>query len=333
MTAILSVVFRRLPWVALFVYGSLASAGATPLTLTGSFIQVGISDYGTFGSNGTAEPGILVDPTGKGNFSTGGIPNDLLTPGTPHDGFAINSTQTGLVINDNNFVSGFGTNSPTLLTGAAAKGFSNAATWTGSASGVQVSNSYFFNTTDNRIAIVTTITNNTTSNVTNLYFGRSEDPDPDVLRFGTFNTNNTQGDSKTAPNNLVSAAGASTGYTIGILNTSTTFTSNTEISSNCCNNNDPALVFNGTDPNSMPAVFPTTNNGDFGLQMAWLLGTLAPGASDTVTYDYVFGANQATVTGAVPELSTWAMMLLGFAGIWLVWRRRSREHLAAFALT
>jgi len=36
-------------------------------------------------------------------------------------------------------------------------------------------------------------------------------------------------------------------------------------------------------------------------------------------------------TGAVPELSTWAMMLIGFAGIGFVAYRRTKKHLAAIA--
>jgi hypothetical protein len=56
---------------------AVSGAGATPLTLTGNYVQVGISDYGTFGSDGNAEPGILNDPSGAGNFYPGGVPNDL----------------------------------------------------------------------------------------------------------------------------------------------------------------------------------------------------------------------------------------------------------------
>ncbi len=91
-----------------------SGANATPLTLTGNYLQVGISDYGTFGSDGSTEPGILSDPSGTGNFYPGGIANDILTPGNPHDGFAISSDQTGFEVNDNNGASAFGTASPTL---------------------------------------------------------------------------------------------------------------------------------------------------------------------------------------------------------------------------
>jgi hypothetical protein len=308
-------------WKWLFASAAVAAltasqANATPLTLTGNYVEVGISDYGTFGSNGSTEPGILNDPTGTGNFYPGGIPNDILTPGNPHDGFAINSDQTGFQVNDNNeSYNAFGTASPTLLTGAAAKGYDNAATWTGSYDGVQITNSYFFNKNQDSVVITSTITNNTGSNLTNLYFGRSEDPDPDVNLYGSYSTTNTLGDSSTPPNDLASGAGPNTGLTIGIYNTDPVWKSNADISTNCCSNNDPALVFNGTDPSASYPDYPTTNSGDYGLQVAWQLGTLAAGASDTVNYEYVFGLNEGTVTGGVPEPSTWVMMLAGFAGL------------------
>ncbi len=293
---------------------------AAPVTLTGNYLQVGISDYGTFGSDGNTEPGILHDPTGKQNFYPGGTPNDYLTPGSPHDGFAINSNQTGFQSNDNNgYGSSFGTTSPTM-TGA------TSATWSGIYGGVSITNTYSFGVNNEQIQISTKITNNSGSDLTGLYFGRSEDPDPDVYTYGTYNTNNTRGGAGISTANLVSAAGGFTGLTIGILNTSTTFASNTSISYSCCSNSDPVAVFNGTDYADYSANYPNTDNGDYGLQMAWYLGTLANGASDTINYDYVFGTNQGTVgtVGGVPEPSTWAMMLLGFAGIGFLANRRMK---------
>ena len=149
-------------------------AWADPVTLTGSYLQVGVSDYGTFGSDGSTEPGLLHDPTGKGSFSPGGISNDYLTPGTPHDGFAINSGQTGLIINDNDGSQAFGFKSPTLLTGAAAKGFDNAATWTSTyGSALTVTNTYFINKGDEQVRITSTITASPNTNRYHAWANRS----------------------------------------------------------------------------------------------------------------------------------------------------------------
>ena len=61
--------------VAVFTGLGLAVAGmaaASPVTLTGNYVQVGVSDFGTMGSNGGTAPGMLHDPTGAGNFAPGG---------------------------------------------------------------------------------------------------------------------------------------------------------------------------------------------------------------------------------------------------------------------
>ena len=283
-----------IPLVAGLLTGAV-HASASPLTLTGDYLQVGISDYGTFGSGGSTEPGLLHDPSGTRTFYPDGIANDYLTPGDPHDGFAINSTQTGLVINDNHGAgetNSFGTASPTLLTGAAAKGYDQAAAWTVTYGNyLTVDNRYFFRTGDERVLVQTTITARTL--LTNLSFGRSVDPDPDVARFNSYDTVNTRGDTSTAPQDLVSAAGSQTGLTLGILNGSgTTFVHNTEITDNCCSNDDPNNVL----ANTSTLGYPDTVSGDFGLQMAWSLGSLTPGQSLTILYSYVFGTNQASVS-------------------------------------
>ena len=296
------------------------TARATPTTLIGTYLEVGVSDYGTFGSDSQVEPGILVDPTGKGDFYPGGIPNDLLTPGTPHDGFAVISDQTGFLINDNDETStDFGLASPTNTSVGAIR----SAIWSSAtAGGLVMLNTYAFGVDNEQIQITSTLTNNTGVDLTNLYFGRSEDPDPDLYEYGSYNSINTRGDATHAANELVSAAGAFSGLTIGILNTSTLYPVNTSISYDCCYNNDPSRVFDGTDTADYNANYPQTDNADYGLQMAWSLGTLAEGASATITYEYVFGPHQASVGGGVTEPSSWTLMLIGVWAIGAALRRR-----------
>lgn len=295
---------RRKGWcisafLAAGVIGTAASAFASPISLTGNYVEVGISDFGTFGSDGNTEPGILHDPTGNQNFGV----NDYLTPGSPHDGFSINSAETGFISNDNEGTASFGSASPTIAT---VSGYSLAATWTGSiygGGGTQIgsiTNTYFFNAGDERVHVATSIT--ATSRLTNLYFGRSEDPDPDVNTDSDYSTVNTRGDSSTSAANLVSGAGQVTGLTIGILNNSSRYASNTEISDGsgvgCCSNDDPAKVFAGTGSNTggPGPNYPDTNIGDYGLQMAWNIGTLNAGDTATIDYAYVLGTAQGSVS-------------------------------------
>lgn len=296
------------------------TAQAAPVTLTGNYLQVGISDRGTFGSNGSTPPGIRHDPTGLQNFCPGGICNDYLTPGTPHDGFSIVTGQSGVMTNSNNGASSFGTGSPTLLAGAAALGYDNAASWTGSNALLSVTNSYFFNDGDEIIRIITTIT--ALQELTDVAFGRSNDPDPDVNLHGSFATVNTRGDSTTAPENLVSSAGAVSGLVLGILNLpGDPYLSNTGISSFCCSPDNPYNVLAGYGPTA-----PGSITGDYGLQMAWDIGDLATGQSATINYAFVFGDNQETVGTVVSAPAPLALFGLGVAALAFARRFQGRSH-------
>src|SRR5262249_42979494 len=150
-------------------------------------------------------------------------------------------------------------------------GFQLGATWSGTLGGfLDITNSYYFNKGDEIVHVVTTVT--ALTDLTNLAFVRSVDPDPDVNRFDNFNTVNTRGDSTHSAADLVSSAGAVSGLTLGILNESgNTFTHNSAVWTSCCATLDPTSTLTGG-PSFPGLTFPATETGDYGLNMAWLIG-------------------------------------------------------------
>lgn len=295
------------------------SAMADPVVLTGKYLNVGISDAGTFGSNGNNQPGFQHDPTGMGNFNSN---KDYISPGSPHDGFSLIADQFGFTQNDNHGPAEFGFTSPTFLTGPSAMGFGHAATWSGGNNFAQITNSYFFNDGDQRVLVKTTIT--ALSDLTNLAFARSVDPDPDNSDpFFNPDTNNQRGNSLYGVDDFVGSAGANSGLTLALVNIDAAgLTHTTSIQGDCCDNINPYDILGHTADDQGSSSF-----GDHGLNLAYLIGSLTNGSSVTLTYSYSVGDNIDVVgppTGGVPEPASWALMLGGFGAVGGALRARRR---------
>ena len=88
------------------------AAQAAPVMIEDGFVQAGVSDFGTLGSDYGTSPGILYDKTGMGNY---GI-NDFLTPGDPFEGFYIKSTSGYWGSNNDGGRSDFGSSTSPMST-------------------------------------------------------------------------------------------------------------------------------------------------------------------------------------------------------------------------
>ena len=300
-----------------------AFPAAAQVVLEGNFIRVGVGTRGTLGSGGATSPGLIHDPSGTGTFDTS---TDYITPGTPHEGFGVVSTQTGFLQNDNYGPQNIATiTGVAVLTGAAAEGYDNAASWTGGNSSFNVTHSYFFNDGDERILVRTVIT--ALANLTNVAFARSVDPDS---AGGGDPTVNQRGTSALSTDDFIGSQSVGNGRTLALANLNgSALTHTTQINSDCCSNINPYNVLNHTGGD-----LGTFSTGDHGLNLAYSLGNLAAGASLTFTYAYVVGnsiedAGGNTDPGGVPEPATWAMMIAGFGMVGGALRRRSTK--VAFA--
>jgi hypothetical protein len=297
-----------------------AAPAMAQVVLEGNYIRVGVGREGTLGVGGNTSPGLIHDPSGTGSFNPS---TDYITPGSPHEGFSLVSDQFSFGYNDNYGGGSFGNSAPTLLTGAAANGYANAASWSGGNSFLNISNSYFFNDGDERILVVTTIT--ALSNLSNLAFARSVDPDS-----GTTTSINQRGNSLFGVNDFVGSASASNGRTLALVNLNgDALEHTTQINESCCSNINPYNVLSHTGGD-----LGLTSTGDHGLNLGYRIGTLSAGNSVTLNYAYAVGTRIDVVggtPGAVPEPATWAMMIAGFGVAGGALRRRRREERVAIA--
>lgn len=276
------------------------------VTFFGDYIGVTVGNDGSLSS-------LKHDPTGHAAYGV----NDYITPGTPHEGFSTNSTQGGFRQNGNASSDNYFGGPSLTLFGSDAMGYDFAASWTGADSLLSITNRFFYNTGDERIRILTTLT--ALSDITNLAFARSVDPDPDVNTSGSFDTNNQRGNALFGTDDFIGAAGPVTGLTLALVNGGNPYTSNTLIGDTCCNNINPNLVLAGGANNS---------SFDHSLNMAWSLGSLNAGASTTLEYFYAVGDRLENTggPGAVPEPATWLMMLAGLGVIGGAMRRRGKQR-------
>jgi hypothetical protein len=308
--------------LVLYAAGAATLALATPanaagIILTGDYLQVSVSDRGTFGQGGGTVPAFVHDPTGSGTFDLG---TDYIAPGVPHDGFSLISDQFGFTENDNDFTTDiFGT--VTTLVGLDARGYANAASWTGTFGDfLTITNSYFFNPGDERVLIETSIV--ALSDLTNLAFARSVDPDS-----GTTSSINERGNATLGVDDFVGSESTANGRTLALVNIDDSgFDHTTQINGDCCDNINPYTVLSHTGDDRG-----NSSTGDHGLNLAYDIGSLSTGSTATFQYAYAAGLGLDDIvipppTGAVPEPSTWLMMILGFGLVGGAMRAQKRRE-------
>ena len=255
---------------------STAQTTDSVFALTGDYIKIGVSDYGTIGSKGTTSPGILYDNTGTRTFNTA---YDYLTPGAPFEGFTVKYTDgAGSLVTQTNNNTGSTSLTGGILTnysGVAYGGttFDNRAVWTGNGTGYSLINDVRFNNNQKFIDITSTLTSSVA--MTNLYFGRFIDPDARAAAGDSSATTNTLGYSPIGVKQVVFSEALASKYALGLY----TAGSNAGAGISSGWTTDPINYYNGVN----------NGTGDYTIGLGFLVPSVAVGDIVTFQYAYIFG--------------------------------------------
>ena len=269
MAATFLVAFSLIPAVQAQTTGSV-------FALTGDYIKIGVSDYGTIGSKGNTSPGILYDNTGTRTFNTA---YDYLTPGTPFEGFTVKYTNgAGSLVTQTNNNTGSTSLTGGILTnysGVAYGGttFDNRAVWTGNGTGYSLINDVRFNNNQKFIDITSTLTSSVA--MTNLYFGRFIDPDARAAAGDSSATTNTLGYSPIGVKQVVFSEALASKYALGLY----TAGSNAGAGISSSWTTDPVNYYNGVN----------NGTGDYTIGLGFLVPSVVVGDIVTFQYAYIFG--------------------------------------------
>jgi len=286
---------RGMRWAAVLAAVALAAGPVQAATfiLYGDYLRVGVSNSGGL-INDTFTVGIDYDKTGTATWSAW----DFLKPGTPFEFYSIG--YGGATWNDAGYWHGNAFSATSVDTSAGAM---NSARTTGTYGPLAMTQDLWYVDGTGWIDFRVTLTNTSGNAVSNVVYARGLDPDQDVYAGGGYPTTNV-----IVSNDIVTASAPVTDWTIAIY-------------SGSAYPHKPSIDYHwNTNPYYLYNTPPNDGNGDNTINMAWFIGTLNPGQSADITFQYRIAETQA---GAViPEPVTMAGLVLGVGGLAGYVRRR-----------
>ncbi len=265
-------------------------ARAADVILNGNFLRVGVNDSGGLIDSGFTV-GIDYDKTGTSSWT--GF--DFLKPGTPYEFYSVG-------YNDTSAQAGYYYGNPlgSTTTDTSAGGILSTHTAGGVFGSLGLKQDLSYAAGSGFIDFSVTLTNMSDVALSKVVYARGLDPDQDVYAGGGYPTTNIiqSGD-------LVTGSAPITDWTIGIF-------------SNSAYAHTPTIQSNW--PNGEPYHLLTPHNdgnGDWSINMAWDIGTLAAGASATIDFQYRIAQTKGGVThpGVPDSTSTLGLLGLGIAAL------------------
>ncbi len=278
---------KKIVSIILLISSFTVVATASSIIMESGYIQVGVSDDGTFGVGGTNPPGILFDENGTGNYGV----DDYLTPGSPWEFFTLEITADTNVTYTNNNASETSPEMPTSITGDTHQVTATSETPDGLLRMVQT---YTLEEGSKVLKVDVTIENISDAILENVKYARGIDPDVDFINYDIFETNNTRGYDGSADGlpvfpvtDVVIAEGVMTKKVISLLYTGE-FSHNTNIDSSW--GVLPSKILEGQDD----------GYGDYTINLAIDLGAMEPGDVKEFSFDYVLGNDLPDLSGILP---------------------------------
>jgi len=271
---------------------------AADAILTGNYLKVGVNDSGGL-IDSSFNVGITYDKDGTATFPS----YDFLKPGTPFEfgsvGYNNNSTAYGHYYG--NTIGGTTTNTSAGTT------FSTHTV--GSYGSLGITQDLWFSKDGGTIYFDVKLTNLSTDLLSSVVYARGLDPDQDVYAGGGYVTSN----SIVTPD-LVTGTAPLTDWTIGIF-------------SDSLYSHTPTIrsYWPYADPYGLLAPH-DDGYGDYSINMAWNIGSLAAGATAGITFEYRIAKTKGDVVTppdhGVPDAASTLGLTLGALGLLGLIRRR-----------
>lgn len=281
--------------------------------IKGNFVEIGINQYGIYGSSLPAplsyhprlttsarNLGFVADPD-KDGWAIGAPTyyGDFFYPGTPQEGFSLQFNG----VTYRNWNSGI-FNIPGTNLSITSDTTGETATWEGEINGLKITQKTFAPLNESFFVIRIELTNTTASTMNDVYYMRTLDPDNDVTLSSSYNTlNEIVYDLPNIDNNtLVAAKG--TVYTDSYLGLGT----------RDCRANSFILNF-GLTPSGVSNIDQYHNEtsgdryfgqytGDVGIGITFNIGDIEPGKTKRFAYTYILNQNDLSValSQTLPEV-------------------------------